>query len=413
MDDQFDAVDVHTTRCDVGGHKGLERTVGPPLEGPLARALRHATVHCDGADTEIVECLRCPLGGEAVLHEHDGAAGGVDEERQVLELAVVAGRHGEVLGSLQNGVVILFPVGAGDGVVLRVGHVLLDELIDVAVERRRVQQCLTGRRTQVQEPRHLGGEAHIGHTVGLVDDDQLDVAEVALAAVHEVGETARCGDGDVDAALEITDLAHHGRAAEEGGDPASLLTGVRGEDVGHLLGQLTGRDQDQCLGGSGPGLGATLQQRKPVGEGLAGTGGRLRAHVLASDGVRKGCFLDGEWGLDAIGTQRGYQARLKAERVKRRHESFLLSDVRGGWPASSTIPVRAATFHFREPENPTRSGRAFATRNGVSCVTREQRLTTQDAGNATTGAPGGGPACAKRASSGSAIHGAEEAQPSS
>ena len=269
MDDQFDAVDVDATGRDVGGHEGLERTVGPPLQGSLPRALGHATVHGDGADTEIVERLSRPLGREAVLHEHDGAAGGIDEERQVLELAVVAGRDGEVLGPLQNRVVILFPIGAGDGVVLRVGHVLLDELIDITVERRGVQQCLTGRRAEVQQPGHLGSEAHVGHPVGLVDDDQLDIAEVALAAVHEVGKAAGRGDGDVDAALEITDLAHHRRTAEERRDPASLFAGVRREDVGHLLRQFPGRDQDQCLGGAGPGLGAALQERKPVGEGLA------------------------------------------------------------------------------------------------------------------------------------------------
>ena len=41
-------------------------------------------------------------------------------------------------------------------------------------------------RRQVEQRRHCGQEAHVGHAVGLVDDDDLDLVEADLAALDEV-----------------------------------------------------------------------------------------------------------------------------------------------------------------------------------------------------------------------------------
>ena len=70
-----------------------------------------------------------------------------------------------------------------------------------------------------------GQEAEVGHVVGLVEDGDLDLAEVAGAALDQVDEPARGGDDDVDAAASCVDLPAHRRAAVDGGDPQAERRG--------------------------------------------------------------------------------------------------------------------------------------------------------------------------------------------
>ena len=57
-----------------------------------------------------------------------------------------------------------------------------------------------------QDPLDLRREAVVGHPVGLVEDDDLDLAEVELVLLQQVDQPQRCGDDDVDTALQHVDL---------------------------------------------------------------------------------------------------------------------------------------------------------------------------------------------------------------
>ena len=57
-------------------------------------------------------------------------------------------------------------------------------------------------------------EAEVEHLVGLVEDEDLDVAEVERALVDQVEQAAGRGDEDVDAARQAADLAADRHAAE-------------------------------------------------------------------------------------------------------------------------------------------------------------------------------------------------------
>ena len=59
-----------------------------------------------------------------------------------------------------------------------------------------------GWRRAVEQPADGGQEAHVGHAVGLVDDDLVDVGQVHVAAVHEILEAPRAGDEDVHSAAQ-------------------------------------------------------------------------------------------------------------------------------------------------------------------------------------------------------------------
>ena len=127
-------------------------------------------------------------------HEHDRAAlAGADLRDDVLLVLV---RH------LEH--VVVHGVDAGgrrrDRVRDRVGQVLPDQAVDVTVERRREQQPLPARRGEVHDLADLRHEAHVRHLVGLVERDEVAVAQVRGALPDVVRQPARGGDQQVDAA---------------------------------------------------------------------------------------------------------------------------------------------------------------------------------------------------------------------
>ena len=71
----------------------------------------------------------------------------------------------------------------------------------------------------VEDLLHLGQEPHVGHAVGLVEDEHLHRGERQLAALHEVDETAGRADDDVDAARSASTWRLHADAAVERATP--------------------------------------------------------------------------------------------------------------------------------------------------------------------------------------------------
>ena len=116
----------------------------------------------------------------------------------------------------------------------------------------------------VEQRGDLRHEAHVGHLVGLVQDGDVDLVQPAVAAVDEVLEPAGRRDDDLGAAAQRAGLPADRHAADDGGQPQLHGAGVRGERVGHLLGQLAGGDEDQGqrLAGLGALSGGTGQQRR-------------------------------------------------------------------------------------------------------------------------------------------------------
>ena len=88
-------------------------------------------------------------------------------------------------------------VVAGDLVVHRVARVDLRDPADRAVERRREEHGLTGRRDALDDRGHLRSEAHVEHPVGLVQDEDPDAAEVHLPALGQVLEPSWSRHQDV------------------------------------------------------------------------------------------------------------------------------------------------------------------------------------------------------------------------
>jgi hypothetical protein len=164
----------------------------------------------------------------------------------------------------------------------RVLEVVPDQVADVAVERRREQHRLAAARAVAQDPLDLRREAVVGHAVGLVEHDDLDVGEGDLVRLEEVDQAQRRGDDDLDTLLERVDLVLPARPAVHGQDALAGVRGDRVEDLGHLDGQLTRRHEDEPERARR--LGVVLdpgQHRHAEGEGLARSGAGPAADVAA------------------------------------------------------------------------------------------------------------------------------------
>ena len=168
----------------------------------------------------------------------------------------------------------------------------------------------------------MRGEAHIRHTVGLVDNDYMCFFEAHLIAIDEVGKPPRCCNGNVNTPPKVFDLAHHSRSAVERGHPTSLAASERSKRACDLLCEFPGRDQDECRRHPTVCLLHQLDDGQAVGEGLAGTGRRLAAKIAARQSVWQCYGLDGKGGIDTLLDERVDKARREAERSKCVHYSF-------------------------------------------------------------------------------------------
>ena len=247
VDDAADGVDVDAAGGDVGGHEGPDRAGGELPQRPIPLRLRLVAVDGDGRHTGGTELADDPVGAVLRPAEDDGrlVAGddvsgqrhtprGVGLPEQVADLAGLAGVVGHLVAA---------------GLVL----VAADDTVDGTVERGREEHGLTLGRGQVEQALDRGQEAHVGHAVGLVEDDDVDRGEVDDPLGDEVLEAARAGDEDVDAAVELGPLRAVADAAVDRHHATTGRPAQRGQLAADLLGQLAGRARGPGRGAGGAG----------------------------------------------------------------------------------------------------------------------------------------------------------------
>ena len=79
----------------------------------------------------------------------------------------------------------------------RIGQVAADQPVHRTVEGGGEQQRLVVALEAAEHPLDLGHEPHVGHPVGLVEHQRLDVGHRQLAPVAQVDQAARGGDDHV------------------------------------------------------------------------------------------------------------------------------------------------------------------------------------------------------------------------
>ena len=201
-----------------------------------------AAVEGDGTDAELAELAGEAVGAVAGAGEDDGTAGSTDDLGGVLHPVVMLDEP-EVVAGIDG--VVLHRAGI---VAHRIALVLAAERGDVTVEGRREQQRLPLLGGLVEDATHRRHEAHVGHTIGFVDDNDVGLAEVDDTLLDEILETAGGGDENVDALAEGLLLRSVTDAAVDGEDVAAGGPGGGGELFLDLLGEFPGGGEDQGSG---------------------------------------------------------------------------------------------------------------------------------------------------------------------
>ena len=279
MDHDVDAVDVESAGRHIGGDERRELPGGEVLERLLTGRLAEVAVNgrrphaftpqvgdeAVGAPLRAAEAQR--LGRAA---DDGGAHLGLVELVHLQETVLhLVDRHLPRLHLVQDGVT----------------KVAADDLVDGRVQRGGEQQRLALDGHAPQQPFDLRQEAHVGHPVGLVDDERRDLVEPDRFAVREVDEPTRRRDDDVGAVGELARLAVEVGAAVDREDSPVDGFCKRLEDFGDLDGELAGRDEDERGRGAGAGARRPHEHRQAEGERLARAGLRLAADVATRERV--------------------------------------------------------------------------------------------------------------------------------
>jgi hypothetical protein len=146
-----------------------------------------------------------------------------------------------------------------DEAVLDLGVLLHLRLVDVAarvsgvgggnlagrpLEGRREEERLALAGHLPDDPVDGGLEAHVEHPVGLIEDEDPDLLQGDVAALHQVLEAARGGNDDVRLAGALY-LSGEADAAVDGRYPERPHVGERADVLDDLLGELAGWGEDE------------------------------------------------------------------------------------------------------------------------------------------------------------------------
>jgi hypothetical protein len=183
-----------------------------------------------------------------------------------------------------------------DSDACRIFQELLGKFRDGRRHGGREQQRLSRGRQFGDDPADIGEKAHVEHAVGFVEHKDLDAIKPHRAGSHEVDETARRCDQNVDPSGETADLAADRDAADGKRRVYPQVAPIGAEAFQNLPRKLAGRAEYQHAAGfrlaANRRAGEPMQNGKREGRGLSGARLRNADHVPAGKDQRNGLTLD-------------------------------------------------------------------------------------------------------------------------
>jgi hypothetical protein len=321
VDDQADRLDVEPARGDVGGDEHLDAAGAERFDRGGAVLLRSIGVDRDGTQTRRVELPRETVAADLRVDEDDG---------RLVELAQVLREERRLLARRQDPRLVrdrlrraaprsdLDEHGARRQRVREPHHL-------VRHRRREQHRLACGRRRQrLRDAPHVGPEAHVHHAIGFVEDEDLELREVADAAAHVIQQPPGRGDDDVDAGLQRAGLRLDRHAAVDGdarhrrviGEALDLVV-----DLGRELAR--GREDQRARDAARRAVAFAVlaqqarQDRQQIRGGLAGAGLRAADYVAAVERVRQHRALNRRRLFEAALIERVEQVGVGDERAER------------------------------------------------------------------------------------------------
>ena len=311
----LDCVDMNASGGNIGGDQCRCLAPGEVVEGSLSLILRPVAMDRHRRHAGPGELAGSTVGAMTSSGEHDRATEGGDD-RCTERNAFRAGKLPEVVGHLVE-------IGGGftDLVTHGIGLVGLRELGDLAVERRRIQHGLWVVAGLIEQSLHRRHESHVGHAVGLVDDDVFDLGERHDPLLDQILESAGRCDEHVDSAGESVDLGLKADAAVDGESVTPDSGEHRREFVMDLAGEFAGRCKNQDSGAFLVGRAAFERhrnRRNAERQRLSRSGRGPADDVAPVHEIGDGLGLDGERLRDAGGAQHLDDGRRDTELGERR-----------------------------------------------------------------------------------------------
>jgi hypothetical protein len=143
-------------------------------------------------------------------------------------------------------------------------------------------------------------KSHVGHSIRLVEDHDLDLAQIDRSLRDEVFETARGCDQDVDTTLESFLLRVVCNAPMDNRGAETHDVSQWGKVSFDLRGELSGWGEDQGPRPLRLGPANFGEQGQAKGERLTRSGWCPAQNVTAGEAVGYGRFLDGERFCDPL-----------------------------------------------------------------------------------------------------------------
>ncbi len=283
-------LDVEATRGHVGSDQDADFALLEFLQRGGARRLVHVAMQGGGIEAMADQRFRQDIHVAFAITEDDGVLHILvaDQRAQGLALHAMRNLDLELRDRFRRGGL------AGNLDFLRVAEELVGQLAHFGRHGGREEQGLAQRRQHFADPLDIGHEAHVQHAVGFVDHEDLHAGQHHLAAFEMVDQAARCGDQHVDATIQQLFLFGVVHAADQQRHRKRGILAVFVEALGHLVGQLAGRFQDQgarhaCAGTA---TGQDVDQGQGEAGGFAGASLRRAEHVAAHQHDRDRLCLD-------------------------------------------------------------------------------------------------------------------------
>ena len=320
VEDDVDFLDVESAGCDVGGDEDFHGTVAEALENAFAHLLGDVAVKAVGGVAPVDEVFSAFIDRALGVAENNPETGRVHVEN--------AGKHLD-FGALAHFEIGLLDRGNGAGFLLdlddfRAVAEFLDQAGHARIHRRGEEQRLAVGGKRGEQLVHFVLEAHVEHSVGLVEDGHLNAGGVETAAAEVVEQAAGSADDELRAGAQRAELAvDRGTAVNRSGVKTVHFCAEAVDFLADLDRELAGGAEDQHLRVALFDVEFRKGGKRESG-GFPGAGGGKADQVLAQQGRGDAHGLNRRGTLVTEGFNGGEQSIGQPEFGKRRriHEQM-------------------------------------------------------------------------------------------